>query len=171
MDPAIFQYKMFTLKKGLNVALDELEVKKNKVLLPFSSAGSPWNPRQIISRPGQSQGLLYKHLFHSLINSVNKWAVPSNSFMALHAQTVRDSTSSYKIDYVKMINNFLNPEGHQNPFSGSKVTVTLLNGWIWPIGGVALGRVCVCSLRSRLVFGILKIFLPTDLCWKQFEHC
>ena len=26
-----------------------------------------------------------------------------------------------------------------------------LNGWILPIGGVALGRVCACSLPSRLV--------------------
>ena len=28
-----------------------------------------------------------------------------------------------------MIKNFLNPEGHQNPFSGSKVTAILLKGW------------------------------------------
>ena len=28
-----------------------------------------------------------------------------------------------------MINYFLNPEGHQNPFSGSKVTSILLKGW------------------------------------------
>ena len=27
----------------------------------------------------------------------------------------------------------------------------LLKGWIWPIVGVASGRVCVCSLRSMLV--------------------
>ena len=32
-----------------------------------------------------------------------------------HAQTVGDSTSSYKIDYVIVIQNFLNPKGHQNP--------------------------------------------------------
>ena len=50
-----------------------------------------------------------------------------------------------------MIKKFLNPEGHQNPFSGSKITAILLTGWIWPIGGVALGRVCAYSLRSRLV--------------------
>ena len=50
-----------------------------------------------------------------------------------------------------MIWNFLNPEGHQNSFSGSKGTAILLKGWIWPLGGVALGRVCVFNLRSRLV--------------------
>ena len=46
----------------------------------------------------------------------------------------------------------INPEGHQNPFSGSKVKAILLKGWIWPIGGVASGRVGACSLRSRLVY-------------------
>ena len=59
---------------------------------------------------------------------------------------------SYKIDYFIVIKNFLNPERHQNPISGLKVTAILLKGWIWPIGGVASGRVCVCSLHSRLVF-------------------
>ena len=50
-----------------------------------------------------------------------------------------------------VIKNFLNIEGHQNPISGSEVTAILLKGWIWPIDGVASGRVCACSLRSRLV--------------------
>ena len=54
-----------------------------------------------------------------------------------HAQTVRDGTSSYKIDYVIMIKNFLNPKEHQNPFRVSKVTAILLKGWICPMGGVA----------------------------------
>ena len=39
---------------------------------------------------------------------------------------VRDSTSSCKIDYVIVIKNSLNPEGHQNPISGSKVMAILL---------------------------------------------
>ena len=51
-----------------------------------------------------------------------------------------------------MIKNFLNPEGHQNPFSGSQVTAILLKGLIWPTGGVASGRVCACRLRSRLIY-------------------
>ena len=53
---------------------------------------------------------------------------------------VRDSSSSYKIDDVIVIKNFLNPEGHQNPISGSKVMVILLKGWILTIGGVASGK-------------------------------
>ena len=53
---------------------------------------------------------------------------------------VRDSTSSYKIDDVIVIKNFLNSEGHQNPISGSKVTAILLKGWILPIGGASSGE-------------------------------
>ena len=40
-------------------------------------------------------------------------------------------------------------ERHPNRNTGSKV---LLNGWILPVGRVALERVCACSLRSRLVY-------------------
>ena len=39
-----------------------------------------------------------------------------------------------------MIKNFINPKGHQNPISGSKVTAILLKGWILPIGGVSLEK-------------------------------
>ena len=46
----------------------------------------------------------------------------------------------------------LNLEGNQNCCIGSKVTAILLNGWIFHTGGASLGRVCACSLRSRLVF-------------------
>ena len=51
-----------------------------------------------------------------------------------------------------MIKIFLNPKGHQNPISGSKVTAILLTGWILPVGGASAGRVCACSPRSRLVY-------------------
>ena len=40
-------------------------------------------------------------------------------------------------------------EWHPNCITGSKVMVILLNGWILP--RVASGRVCDCSLCSRLV--------------------
>ena len=62
----------------------------------------------VISRPGQSQGLLYKHLQDSLIQSVSQ-SFPPTALQRRHAQTVRDSSFSY------------NPEGHHNPISGSKV--------------------------------------------------
>jgi hypothetical protein len=58
---------------------------------------------------------------------------------------------SHKIDHVTIFKAILNPEGHPNPITGSKVTAILLKRLILPIGGASLGRVCVCSLRSRLV--------------------
>ena len=76
---------------------------------------------------------------------------PPTALRCRHGQTIRDSSSSYKIKYVIAIKKFLNPKGHQTPISGLKVTAILLKGLIWPIGGVASGRDCVCSLRSRLV--------------------
>ena len=69
-------------------------------------------------------------------------AFPPTALRRRHAQMVRDSHSTYKIDYVIGIKNFLNPKGHQNLISGSKVTTILLKWWILPIGGVASGRVC-----------------------------
>ena len=77
---------------------------------------------------------------------------PPPALRRRHAQTVRDSSSSYKIDYVMVIKTFLNPEGHQNRITGSKVTAILLKWWILPIGGAS----AVEGLRStglpRLVF-------------------
>ena len=69
---------------------------------------------------------------------------PPTALRRGHAQTGRVSTSSYKIDYVIVIKTFLNPEGHQNRISGSKVTAILLKGWILPIGGAS----AVEGLRS-----------------------
>ena len=60
------------------------------------------------------------------------------------------ATPGLLINYVLVMKNFLNPKGHQNRFSGSKVTAILLKGCILPIGGVASGRVCACSLRGHL---------------------
>ena len=64
---------------------------------------------------------------------------------------VEDGAFSLKIDYVLIFFEVLNLEGHLNRFIGSKVTAILVNGKILPRDGVALGRVCACSLRSRLV--------------------
>ena len=38
---------------------------------------------------------------------------------------------------LQVIKNFLNPEGHQNPFSCSIVVANLLKVWILPIGGAS----------------------------------
>ena len=65
----------------------------------------------------------------SLIHPVRQ-PFPLTALQRRHAQTVRDSTSSYKIDHFIVIKNFLNPKGHQNPISGSKVMAILLKGLI-----------------------------------------
>ena len=51
---------------------------------------------------------------------------PPTALQIRHAQTVRDRSSSYKKDFVIVIKNFPNPEGHANLISGSKVTAVLL---------------------------------------------
>ena len=57
----------------------------------------------LISRPGQSQGLLYKQPCDSFINSLGQWPFPPTALRRCHAQTVRDSFSSYKTDYVVLV--------------------------------------------------------------------
>ena len=91
-----------------------------------------------LADPGKARGCSTNTpVIHSFIQSVILTALRRR-----HAQTVRYRASSYKIDYVIVIKSFLNPEGHQNPISGSKVTAILLKVWIWPIGEASAGRVC-----------------------------
>ena len=100
---------------------------------------------------------------------------PSTALWCRHAKTVRDSTFNYKIDYDIIIKNILNPEGHQNPFSGSTVTAILLKGFIWPIGGKSLRlqpaqQACLSDLitilfcrRALVTLGLLAILNYTEL--------
>ena len=64
---------------------------------------------------------------------------------------VRNGASSHKTKYINIFKEILNFKEHQNHCIGSKATAICLNGWILPTGGVATGRVCACSLPSRLV--------------------
>ena len=57
-------------------------------------------------------------------------------------KTIRDNVTSYIIEYVTLLYDILNPKGFKNCIFGSKVTAILPDGWILPIGGVALERVC-----------------------------
>ena len=74
-----------------------------------------------------------------------------------HAQTVRDSSSNNKLNYILVIMNFLNPEGHQNPISGSKLTAILLKGWNLPNGIILVGQILtylgsqVCSSNTFVI--------------------
>ena len=47
---------------------------------------------------------------------------------------IADGAVSHIIDYVTIFLEILNPEGHPNRMTNSKVMAILLNGWILPIG-------------------------------------
>ena len=127
-----------------------------------------WQRVKFLADPGDARGCSTNSLvIHWLIHWVSE-PLPHTALQRCHSQTVRDSTSSYKIDYVIVIKNFLNPEGHQNPISGLKVTAILLKGWNLPIGVALLGRVCVCSLRRRLVLKLISFILGS--LWYSFLH-
>ena len=53
---------------------------------------------------------------------------PPIALQRRHAKTVRYITSSHKIDYIIMIKNFQNPEGHQIPSVGQKIRPFYLRG-------------------------------------------
>ena len=71
-----------------------------------------------------------------------------------HAQTVRDSSSSYKRDYVIVTKNFLNPKGHQNVIGASKVTAILLKKGILPIGGASAGEGLLLQPAQQVCFNL-----------------
>ena len=55
-----------------------------------------------------------------------------------------------------VIKSFLNPEGHQNCISGSKITVILLKGWILPLGGASAGEGLPLQPEQQACFKGLK---------------
>ena len=87
----------------------------------------------------QSQGLLYKQLCDYFIDSFSQWAFPCTALRRRHARTKQHFQLKNRL--LMVIKNFLSPEGHQTPISGSKVTAILLQGWILPTGRASSGRV------------------------------
>ena len=113
--------------------------------------GGRSNP--IFSRPGRSQGLLYKHLCNSFINWFSHpllKALVKISLRRRHALMVGDGAFSHKMDYV--FKEILNLEGHPNRIAGSKVTAIWLNWWILPIGGASSGRICAEPAKQAFFF-------------------
>ena len=55
------------------------------------------------------------------------------SLRRCHALTVADGAFKHKVDYVTIFKEILNPEGHPNRITGSKVTTILLNGGFCPL--------------------------------------
>ena len=50
---------------------------------------------------------------------------------------VEDGAFNHKIDYVTIVLEILNLEGHLNCITRSRVMAILLNVWIFPIGGAS----------------------------------
>ena len=78
----------------------------------------------VFSRPGRSQGLLYKHLRHYSVSD----PLVKIYLRRRHALMVEDGAFSHKIDYVTIFKKILNRKGHQNRITGLKVMAILLNG-------------------------------------------
>ena len=84
--------------------------------------------RVCLADPGKARGCSINSLVILWFIQWVSQSFPPTALRRRHAQTVGVSTSNYKIDYVIMIKNYLNPKGYKNPFSGSKVTAILLKG-------------------------------------------
>ena len=76
----------------------------------------------LFSRPRQSQGLLYRHLRHSLSDK----SFVKISLKRRHAQMVRNGVLSQKHIMFDLLE-ILNLKGNLNCIIGSKVWVILLN--------------------------------------------
>ena len=92
-----------------------------------------------------------------------------------HALRAGDGAFSQKIDYVTLLWDFLNIEGHPHRITGSRVMAILLNGCILAIGGAS----AVEGLRStglvRRVyykayqFGSSQLSLKKLTIWGHFK--
>ena len=128
---------------------------QTSILHCLKKVGNVWCIDNIFSRPKRSQGLLYKHIRHWFINWFINWLTHPLGKISLrrrHAQNVLNGASSHKTNYLDIFS-----EGHINRFLGSEVAAILLNGWILPAGGVALGRVFPATYAAGL-FWLVSIF-------------
>ena len=119
-----------------------------KGILPFCYLADPGKAG---SRGCSTNTSVADSFIHSFIHPLVKI-----SLWRRHTQTVNNGDSSLKTNYVYILSEILNLEGHQNRWIGSKVTTILLSELILPTGGAKSGRVCACSMRSRLVSFLKK---------------
>ena len=79
-----------------------------------------------LADPGEAGGWSTNtSVTHWFIDSFSHPLVPA-ALRRRHAQTVRDSSSSYKTDNFIVKKNFLNLKWHQNHITGTKVTAILM---------------------------------------------
>ena len=88
-----------------------------------------FNQYWFLADPDKARGCSTNSLvINSLIESVSQ-LFPPTALRRRHTQTDRDSSSSFKIDYVIVIKISLNPEGHENPISGLKLKSMPSSSW------------------------------------------
>ena len=96
---------------------------------------SPFLTLPLLADPGEARGC-------SINSHVINWL---NDSVSLFLPQLYGPATPKRLEItLPVINYFLNPEGHQNPIDGSKVTAILLKGCILPIGGAS----AVEGLRS-----------------------
>ena len=115
-----------------------------------------------LADPGEARGC-------STVTSVTDWLIHSLthplvkiSLRRRHVLLVEDVASGQKIDYITVVLDILNPAGYPNGITGSKVTAILLNGWVLPVGAVALGRVCAQPAKQacfHIAAGLMSTFV------------
>ena len=91
------------------------------------------------------------------------------SLQRRYAQTVENGASSHKTNYIEILPEILNLEGHINRCIGSKVTAILLNWWFLPTCGVASGRVCPAACAVGLFLQDYARF--KDISSENIENC
>ena len=95
--------------------------------------------KNLLADPGDARGCSTNPVVvDSFIRLVTLFDPPTTLWRR-HTQTVRESSSRFKIDYVAQVKDILNPEVYQNHIISSKIMAIFLDRWILIIGGVAAG--------------------------------
>ena len=126
----------------------------------------------LTSRPWQSQGLLYKHLCHSLIHWFINWLTDPLVEIYLrcrHAQMVTNCASSHKTNYIDIF--------YSKPWRAPESLYWFKSygdfGCILPPSGVALGRVCTAACAAGFFshINILNLRLVYFVCPMYYVLC
>ena len=70
------------------------------------------------------------------------------------ALMVEDGAFSHKIDYIKVFYKILNPNGHPNRITGSKVTVDFAHWWSFSDRGSTINKATSYSFINLSIFTI-----------------
>ena len=122
---------------------------------------------KLFSRPERSQGLLHSQPRDSLINKlIQSVSLSLRQIYGAVTPTQLEITLPVK-KYMNVIKNFPNPEGHQNPISGSKVTAILLLRLLnlWLIFFYHLGPLWTIEDHLRPNWTLLDHFYPFRPVW------